>query len=384
MQLTTIGQRLIHILIGGRLRRLFAFFWLSLGASLGAIFFFITYVYYPVAPIPLENKRTLEMGWQTPKLQEMPQYIEVAQTLPFDGIIFDIDVPGPARGLSWKLFGDEPVDQTLLDGIVVDLEGMEWGKLTDNFIRVNIAPGNVDWFDDFDTLLNNLEEIARLAYQLDFQGIMLDTEQYRSSNYRLFDYQTLPYSERYDFDEYSEQVYQRGQEIMQALNRGYPGITVLYTFGISLVSQIGAPDDLSNHPEGLLKPFIEGMIAAADEETTLVDAIEGSYGYTSEQQFLVAYKLIKGLTHDLVVRDPERYGEVMQAGFGLWIDHDCGEGPLQPGGCPNGFTPESFQRALALAQYYSERYVWVYSERVSWYTGEGIPVEWHTALDLHF
>ena len=168
---------------------------------------------------------------------------------------------------------------------------------------------------------------------------------------------------------------------MQALNRGYPGITVLYTFALTHVPP-QSTERLATYPSGLLKPFVEGMIAVADNKTMLVDAFEESYGYNDEIQFLLAYKRIKGLTRDFNARNPQRYGEVVRAGFGLWLDHDCGEGGLVPEGCPNGFTPESFENALNLALKYSDRYVWIYSERVNWYTGKSIPPEWYSVLGL--
>jgi hypothetical protein len=187
------------------------------------------------------------------------------------------------------------------------------------------------------------------------------------------------YRDRYSFDEYAEQVYRRGQEVMAALNRGYPGPTVLYTYSLSLASQNFARQWLPTFHYGLLVPFVEGMIGAADAETILVDGFEVSYGYSEEGQFRYASDLIRNDTADNFARDSERYRVTMHVGFGLWLDHDCTEG-LLPTGCPNGFTPESFQRALDLAFQYSDGYVWIYSQRVNWYTGEGIPTEWQSVL----
>jgi hypothetical protein len=122
--------------------------------------------------------RVLEWGWHTPRLQDIPQYIDVAQTLPFDGLILDMATPDNSNGLSWTLFGDQRVDQSLLSGLENELTDLKWGRLTDNFLQVNVAPANVDWFDDFDAILYNFESIAGLAKRLGFKGIMLDTEQY--------------------------------------------------------------------------------------------------------------------------------------------------------------------------------------------------------------
>lgn len=365
-------------LFGGRLRRLFTFFCASLLIALTATYLFINYIYYPAPTAARSQKRLLEWGWNTPRLQAVPQYIDAAQNTPFDGVIFDIETPADTRGLSWTIFYTERVDQGALDQLAIDLDTIEWGRLTDNFLRVN-AYTTLDWFDDYEITLGNLEAVARLANQLGFRGIMLDTEQYPGVT--VFEYAGQRNRDQYSYDEYDAQAFRRGQEVMQALNRGYPGITVMYTFGLTLGSQRDAPRDLSQHRYGLLMPFIEGMIAAADEDTTLVDAFEGSYIYHHEDQFLVAYKLIKGLTRDFYARDAERYGEKMQAGFGLWLDHNyCNEPSLTPQNCSSGYTPESFEQAVNYALRYSDRYVWIYSQGVNWYTGEGVPPDWGAAL----
>jgi hypothetical protein len=363
---------------GRKLRRLFWFFWITLALALASVYLFAKYVYYPAPNLPRSEKRVLEWGWNTPRLQAIPQYADQLENLPFDGAIFDIATPADTRGLSWTLFGDQPVDQTLLGEIADQLNDFKWGRLTDNFLRVNFSPSNVDWFDDFSTILNNFEAIARLAKQLGFKGIMLDTEQY--GEMLPFDYRQQLYNSKYTYEQYDAQVYTRGQAVMQAFQKGYPGLTILYTFGISIGSQPGA-NNRSEFKYGLLLPFIEGMISAADDNITLVDAFEGSYIYREDLQFLQAYKLIKGITRDTLARDPERYDQFIQAGFGLWLDHNyCNEPGLTPANCPSGFTPEMFQQAINYALQYTDRYVWIYSQGVNWYTGEGIPPEWNDTL----
>jgi hypothetical protein len=365
-------------LLGGRSRRVVWIGIFAFGISVVLLQFFAA---SSRTSVSLRTaKRLLEFGWKTPLLQAIPQVIDVAQTLPFDGLLFDIETPNHIRGLSWTVFGNQRVDQAALDQIAADLAGFGWGRLTDNFIRINVnyEPGVVDWFDDFDAILYNAEALARLANQLGFAGLMIDTEQYNAFP---FDYQQQAYRDRYTYDEYADQAYVRGQEVMRALNRGYPGITILYTWGLTYIPQSHDQRALSEHIYGLMIPFLEGMIAAADAETSLVDAFEGAYRFEQEDQFQAAYNLIKVATRDAYTRDTKRYGETVTAGFGLWADHDCTDEGLLPQGCPGGFTPDSFKQAAQLALRYSDRYVWIYSERINWYTGAGIPPEWRAVLN---
>jgi hypothetical protein len=266
-------NKLKRLFVGGRFRRLFWFFWLALAVALAGVYLFAKYIYYPAPNTPRSEKRVLEWGWNTPVLQDMPIYLEAAQTLPFDGLILDVATPNHPRGLSWTLFGSERVDQSLLDNLSTQFAELSWGRLTDNFLRVNVAPANVDWFDDFDAILYNFEAVARFAQHLGFKGIVFDTEQY--GEMQPFDYRKQDYQQNFSYQRYDAQVYLRGQEIMQTLNKGYPGLTILYTFGLTIGSQPNAPRNLSEFNYGLLMPFIEGMIEAANENTTLVDAFEG-------------------------------------------------------------------------------------------------------------
>lgn len=328
--------------------------------------------------LPRSEKRLLQMGWQTPPLQQMPQYLTAAQHTPFDGLILSVESPHHSAGLGWTIFSEVPVDKAELETLGTWYGRLHWGRLTDNFLRVTVSPGVIDWYDDFDAVIGNFEAMARLARQLGFRGIMLDTEQY--GDITLFSYPHRKYKNLYTYEEYRTQAFRRGRQIMRALNRAYPGITVLYTYGMTMGSQRGAAFDGSRHGYGLMIPFIEGMIRAADEHTVLVDAFEGSYQYKNETEFLAAYQLIKGYTRDFA-RDPRRYAQKMQAGFGLWLDHNCGSGQgLQPGGCSAGFTPASFSSSVDMALRYSDRYVWVYSQSVNWFTGEGMPPDWATVL----
>ncbi len=361
-----------------RFFRLIWFFWIALGLALGSVYLFLSSVYYPVSDSPRSEKRVLAMGNGVLPLQDMVDSIDSFQQTPFDGLILGIATSKDTRGVAWTVFGDQRIDQPQFDRLADRFSGFNWGRLTDNFLRVNVYPATVDWFDNFDTILANFEAIARLAHQLGFTGIMLDTEQY--PGIEIFDYPKQKYADQYDYAAYDTQVFLRGQEIMRALNRGYPGITVLYTFGLSIGSQFGGGRDLLPHTRsGLLTPFIEGMIDAAGEMTALVDAFEASYTYSQEAEFLAAYKLIKGFTRDIYARNPAAYGEVVEAGFGLWLDQGCGDAGLSSTTCR--FRPETFQNAVDLALKYSDRYVWIYNQSVNWVAGEGIPPEWEAALD---
>ena len=360
-----MNKRFLHIL------RLVSF---AIGLLL-FIIWLLVYVIYPAPNHDRSQQRLIQWGHDTPRLQDIPQFTDQLNKLPFDGLVFDIATPDDRRGLSWMIF-QEPIDPVLLDHIRDQFKGYDWERLTDNFLRVNIFNPELTW-DDWDIGLANLAQITSLAQDLGFKGIVLDTEQYGAVD--IFDYPAQNTKDSRPFDMYSELAFQRGMDTMQTIQQAYPDITIIYTLGITHRISGLNPPQLDQHRYGLLVPFIEGMISITDPSITLVDGYESSYLYRTEQEFATAYKWIRGGVSTQLA-DGERYRNTMQAGFGLWIDPYCGDGGLPEDGC--GFTPDEFETALSLALQYSDGYVWLYNEHIDWFMDEGISPAWWEMINL--
>jgi hypothetical protein len=67
----------------------------------------------------LKAKKVVECGWDEPDTRFIRENIARMETMPFDGLVFHV-------------LGDASNRQTL--------------AATDRFLRVNVTPGNVDWF----------------------------------------------------------------------------------------------------------------------------------------------------------------------------------------------------------------------------------------------
>jgi len=322
-------------------------------------------------PPTRESRKLIEWGWDTPRLQQMAAVLPNAQSLPFDGVVVDIESPLDSRGLSWTLFGNQNVDSAVLAALAEEYADLPWGRFTDNFLRLNVHPANVDWFDDnWAVIERNGEQWARLAHELGFVGIMFDVELY--SEARPFDYAQQQDADRITFEDYAAQTYLRGRAFMDALEAGYPALTVMFTYALTVDLSSANPRRYE-----LLIPFVEGMLASANASTTLIDGYEHSYIYREEAQFKHA--------RDQILMVTPQYGELNQfdspirAAFGLWIDPVCGTGGLPPEGC--GFTPSEFQTALDHSLDYTDRYVWIYSQNINWYTNQNIPSEWWDVMN---
>jgi hypothetical protein len=320
-------------------------------------------------PTQRESRRLIEWGWNTPRLQKIGAVLEQAQTLPFDGVVLDVESPGDERGLAWALFGRQSVDHAALDALVAQYADLPWGRLTDNFLRLTIFPADVGWYEDWQVIYANAEAWAHFARELGMVGIMLDVEQYGEA--KLFDYNLQPDTTSLSFEAYAAQAYERGQAYMNALEAGYPGLTVMFTYALTVSLSPANPQNY-----GLLVPFVEGMAFASGEGTTLVDGYEHSYIFRQAEHFSHARERIRAVTPQYVALD--HFENPLRVGFGLWLDPVCGAGGLPPEGC--GFSPAEFTNALTQAFNYSDRYVWLYSQRVNWYTGQGIPPVWWDTL----
>jgi hypothetical protein len=204
---------------------------------------------------------------------------------------------------------------------------------------------------------------------------MFDTEQY---NAQVFHYAKQKHQTTKTFDEYRAKVRQRGAEWMKAVNGPFPGITIMMTYAYSIIG--GQPKGRQPNFYGLLGDFLDGMLDAATPQTKLVDAWEGAYTYAKERQFQWAYDRIKAELPKLAA-DPEKYRRHFQAGFGIWMDCNSNSiGWHVDDLSKNSFTPAKFENSVRLALHRTDQYVWIYTERLRWWTNEKLPPAYVEAL----
>jgi hypothetical protein len=210
-------------------------------------------------------------------------------------------------------------------------------------------------------VLANASLLARVAKQSHLTGIFFDVEHYQGT---AFSYPSQPQSQKHGFPTYLQQVRQCGREFMLALEAEYADITVLLSYGYSLACQSGKPLDTASY--GLLPAFLDGMLEGATPGTRIFDGWEASYGYQTEQQFQKASNIIR--------RDSLRCSHMKQkfdqhyrASFGIWVDYRGTWNTTKFS--RNYFTPTAFEQAVHLALRYTDRYVWIYSQKARWWNG---------------
>jgi hypothetical protein len=325
------------------------------------------------------SRKLIEFGWDEPGTAFLRAHLAEMERTPFDGCVFHVDArpaTGAPASLTWKGWGRRAFTAEELRPARDDLEAIAAAssRFRHNFLRFNTTPADLDWFDDHDAVAHNARMAAGLARSGGCPGILLDTEGYEG---KLFDYRKQRDAGRRPWSEYAAQARRRGREVMAALQEGYPDLTVFLTFGYTLPWK---QSDRGKRPldecaDGLLAPFLDGMIEVSRGRARIVDGHELSYGYRDASAFLDAQRAI---TRDAaaLAADRSAYGRVISAAFGLWLDYDWrkkGWDPRQP--ASNYFTPTGFEAAVRAALEHSDEYVWIYTETPRWWSERGGPVD---------
>ncbi len=318
---------------------------------------------------PPSTRRLIEMGWDEPDTRFMRQHIAVMEKAPFDGCVFHVlytRPDGKPGNFTWEFWGKRAFHADELQPALDDLKATRFHRFTDNFLRINVTPGDAGWFDDDSVVVINARLAARLARAAHCR-IMLDTEAYQAKIWNASQISDRPW------DELAARVRARGRAVMAAIQDEYPDVTVLVTLGHSFAwhetTLLKVP--LARCPNGLLAPFMDGMFDAAAGNTQIVDGYELSYDYRDSTSFTRAARTMrKGVLP--IVADSTRYRRHGRIGFGLWMDNasnKVGWDTLDVS--RNKYPPGPLRSALEHALATTDRYVWVYSEQPRWWTGAG-------------
>src|SRR6266516_4599647 len=101
------------------------------------------------APLRAE-KKLIEFGWDEPTTRFMRDHISEMEQSPFDGCVFTATAKQRDSGdlsFSGSGWGRRSFPESELKPALDDLKATHFRKFTDNFLRFNVCPGDVDWFD---------------------------------------------------------------------------------------------------------------------------------------------------------------------------------------------------------------------------------------------
>ncbi|MCX6624321.1 MAG: alpha/beta fold hydrolase [Acidobacteria bacterium] len=339
------------------------------------------------AQAPQRQKKLIEFGWDEPDPEFIKQHAAVMRQRPFDGTIFHLNYrrdDGKTGSFTWEAWGRKRFREADLAPSIQPLLDADLGEFRHNFPRFNVTPADVDWFDDYSAIIENARLVAWYARQTKCPGVAFEVEQYTG---KLFDYSKQRDAVTKPWHVYAAQARLRGSEVMRAFQQGYPGLKVFLSLGYSYTwkQMKGRNRRIDEVSYGLLAPFLDGMLEAAEGDTRFIDGHESAYHYLTPEDFPEAYRLMREGVFPIVA-DPMRYSQRFGFSFGLWMDRNSNkDGWSAEDFSKNGHSPERLEQLVAKSLEVADEYVWLYSERLKWWTApngaaEKVPAVYETAV----
>jgi len=328
------------------------------------------------------DKKIISAGSDIRTADNVRANVAALERAPFDGICINAYTRknGKVEPFILRVMDPVPIRYDDLAESAADMKATPFKRFTDNFIWAWIAPApgiaSVDFFDDYQVVVENWRTAARVAKEGGLRGLFVDSEQY-DTPWGPFAWTRVKYSGTKTKAEYAAQARRRGAEVMRAVNEVYPDIHMLWFFGYSAGgaarTRVGA--------YAFVADFIDGMLDVAGPEARIIDGFESSYGYKTAAFFEAARDLMKNAMKKTAPA-ADRFERLHQAGFGLWLDnHGLVIGWNPADFMKNYFTPREFEYSLHQALARTDRYVWVWFERGSFLNGSNLPWPYFRALE---
>ena len=331
---------------------------------------------------PTQTKKLIEYGWDVPTQDYVRKNIARMEQLPFDGIVFNLGDYRKAFDHEQKWARDQ------LQPHFEDLAHIQWNKFTDNFLFLRCSPTQMDWFDDrhWDNILHNINIFAEAVTVARCQGVCIDAEAYGKHSPWAYDWntQTALHRDTKTYQQYAQQVRQRGSQFISALQSVMPNIKILTFFQLTIYDKLIADPNasltdaaglLAQHRYALYYHFINGMLDAAGPDVIAIDGNEHAYYYTTKSEYDKAHTDIRRRYQFLV--DPDnrhKYDTQVQVGSALYVDHVFGTRMHHADAIGAFLTPADRPRLFQHNVYYAldtaDEYVWCYSEKINWWRGK--------------
>jgi len=328
----------------------------------------------------LPPKKLIAWGWDTNYPEKIQSHIRKMELMPWDGIVlgyFKANKAGKEEMFEWHCFGAHRFERADLAPTIETLKAIPFEKFTDNFLRYNVQPGDVDWFDDFSSIIHNARLWAEVAHETGMKGWKFDVEDYQE---KLFTWKKQKYASTKSFEEYAAQIRLRGKQIIEAIQEAYPDITLLLSFGASYVArQPHAARRLAELTDyGLQPAFITGLLEGAGPQVKLIDGQEHAYGHLTPEDYYRGYHGVRREALSLIpVELHEKYRNKMDVGVAMWANFQLSLPVTTDKFWPAHYlTPEDRLKLFEQNIYYSlkttDEYFWLYSEQMGWWE-EGYP-----------
>jgi len=184
--------------------------------------------------------------------------------------------------VSGNCMSSNPMSYQIIANALAPIKDIPFNHLKQNYVLVfGNSPGDV--FDDWSVPIQNFANLAKAIKNAGLSGIYFDNEEYSRhwTNYPdacLYKNKTL--------QEYQDQVWLRGKELMEAMVSQFPQIKFIVLHG-PYISEPLAPSPLfpqwQTHNE-LKGPFFAGLLEGTGSTAVFIDGGE-LYNYRITQEF---------------------------------------------------------------------------------------------------
>jgi Carbohydrate family 9 binding domain-like len=319
-------------------------------------------------------KKLIEYGWDVPNPAFVREHIRDMEKRPFDGLIFRMEAGG-------QVFMKAPWADDVVQRDYANLQAIEWGSFTDNFLAT-YAASDVDWFSDADfaEVCKKAAVTAHAAKLGRCKGVCFDFEPYGTNPW---EYPKQAHAAEKTFAEYEAQVRKRGAEFMAAMQTEMPEMVFHTFFLLSYFGDLATMEDiparqarLSQHGYALLPAFVNGLLDAAGPGIAITDGNESSYYYNDPASFYRAFHAMRQTALGMVApRNTAKYQTQVQAANALYVDYVFKK---WPNATPAEYLSDEerakwFEHNVYYALTTSDRYVWLYSEKMNWWTNTDLP-----------
>lgn len=321
------------------------------------------------------TKKLIEYGWDVPTPAYVKDHIQEMEKRPFDGVIMRL--AGRGRG---NIFMGGRWDPKDFERDREALAAIKWDKFRHNFLMM-YAASEQDWFSDEDwaNVLHNVRIMAECA-RAGGCHLAFDAEPYGKNPWA---YAEQKHAKEKSYAEYAAKARQRGRQFIETIQSVLPDsvLLTLFTFSIFPGQMEQEPakreESLKRHEYGLYLPFLHGMLEGLGPRMTITDGNEPAYYYDSSEKYFSAYHMMRQRALNLV--PPElvpKFQTNTQASQALYVDYVFAKVPW-PNIPARFMTPEEqakwFEHNVYWALRTTDEFVWLYSEKMNWWTNTDLP-----------
>lgn len=335
---------------------------------------------FPLSPC-VNNKKIITLGFSSLNTRELRDHVDIAEKyIPADGMVIhmnaNVTIDGkPFQASRHTVFKGIPWKREWFREAEADLKATKFRQFTDNFLYIATSGYNSNLFDDryWETICHNAGILADIAKKNGLKGIFFDIEHYGGTKvWPVFKFDP---NGKKNFAECQQQARKRGREMMRAIAKAYPDITMVAVLGSYSINfpALDSPDlneRLQSELYGLSPAFFDGMFDELPPQGRLYDGTE-FHGYMASGPNDYRRLAHNFLTKTPFLCAPELRTKVMaQSGLAAAMYMECftNKKGFWRLSSPHMDQVMLFRRNLNAALEASSAYTWIYYDAAAkWY-----------------